>query len=111
MKEFEIDFEWPVAPKYEFRPATAERLRELAEWYDYSQIPEAERPLAFGEIIPIGEAKNQRPKAAALELAIRGLVEFKDILLFNTVALKVARALGSIGGVSKIKTTRPHGDK
>jgi hypothetical protein len=111
MKEFEIDFEWPVAPKYEFRPATAEDLRDLAEYYDYSSMPEAERPLAFGEIIPIGETKSQRPKATALELSIRGLVEFKDILLFNTVALKVARALGSIGGVSKIKTTRPHGDK
>jgi len=86
--------------------------RELAEYYDYSSIPEAERPLAFGEIVPIGKTKNQRPKAAALELAIRSLVASKNSLLFHTVALKVARALGPIGSESKIKgATRPHGDK
>jgi hypothetical protein len=112
MKQFEIDFEWPVAPEYEFRPATAEDLRNLAEYYDYSSMPEAERPLAFGEIISSGKFRNHRPKAAAIERAVRDLVEFKDNLLFHTVALKVARALGPIGGVSKIEgATRPHGDK
>jgi hypothetical protein len=112
MSEFEIDFEWPVAPKFVFRPATADDLREIAEDYDYSRVPEAERPLAFGEIIPIGESRNHRPKAAAIELAIRDLVEFKDILLLHTVALKVARVLGPIRRLSNIKgAKRPHGDK
>jgi hypothetical protein len=106
MREFEIDFEWPVAAKYEFRPPTAEDLRDFAESYD---VPEAERSVAFGEIIPIGESRNQRPKATAMELAIRDLVECKNIL-FHTVALKVARTLGSINvGLLKIKSARPHG--
>jgi hypothetical protein len=97
MSDFEIDFEWPLAPKYEFRPATAEELRQLHE-YDISRIPEADRPFVFGEIIPTGQSKNQRPKAAAMERAVRMLVECKDTSLLHTVALKLAGTLGLVGG-------------
>jgi hypothetical protein len=97
MKEFEIDFEWRLAPKYEFRPATAKDIRQFDE-YDVDQIPEADRPLVFGEIIPMGEAKDHRPTAAAMERAVRVLVECKDTSLLHTVALKLAGSLGLVGG-------------
>jgi hypothetical protein len=100
MIDFEIDFEWPVA-KYEFRPATAEAI---AAWRqrkskdlqkDLQGIPEEEWPNHLGHIVGIGKARMVRPKADALEKAVRALVECKETP-FHTVALTVVRTVGSI---------------
>jgi len=94
MSEFEIDFEWPRAPKYELRLAGPE---EISRWLTNNPpprgVPEAEWPLHFAEIVPVGEAKDHRPRAEAMQLAVKALVECKETP-FHIVALKVVRALG-----------------
>lgn len=96
MSEFEIDFEWPRAPKYELRPASAE---QISQWhggnYPPSGVPEAEWPLYYATIVAVGEPKDHRLKAEAMELAVKALVECKETP-FHIVALKVVRALGAI---------------
>jgi hypothetical protein len=73
MSDFEIDFEWPVAEKY---------------------------GLYFGRIIAVPDAKitNHRPTVERLESAVRilrdGLRSKKTP--FETIALRVAHALGSL---------------
>src|SRR6516225_2121613 len=96
MSDFEIDFEWPVA-KYEFQPATAEEVTEyqVRQSRELSRIPEAEWPLYLGRIVSVSEGKNHRPKATTMELAVKALVECKETP-FHVVALKVARAVGTL---------------
>ena len=91
MSEFEIDFEWPVA-KYVLQPATTEEVRKTCF---QPGIPEAEKPLYLGRIIPTGKPKHHRPKKEAMELAVRVLVECKETS-FREVALKVARVVGAL---------------
>jgi hypothetical protein len=104
MSDFEIDFEWPVAAKYEFRPASAEEIREVEKWefYDIPRwrsqgMPEAELPLVLGQIVPSGQIRNHRPKPEAMELAVKALVECEKTPI-HTVALKVTRAIGALSG-------------
>jgi hypothetical protein len=96
MSEFEIDFEWPRAPKYELRPASAE---QISQWLRANGPPrgvrEADWPLHLAEIMTVGELKDHRPKAEAMELAVKALVECKETP-FHIVALKVVRALGAM---------------
>jgi hypothetical protein len=96
MSEFGIDFEWPRAPKYELRPANAE---QISQWLRANGpprgVPEAEWPLHLAEIVAVGEPKDHRPKAEAMELAVKALVECKETP-FHIVALKVVSALGPI---------------
>jgi hypothetical protein len=96
MSEFEIDFEWPVA-KCEFRPATAEEISDFRARYSYHLrgISEAEWPLYLGRIVRTAKAKDHRPKKEAMERAVTVLVECKQTP-FHEVALKVARALGTL---------------
>jgi hypothetical protein len=97
MSEFEIDFEWPLAAKYDFRPATPEDLAALGRpdrgRLEADGIADAELPLFVGRIVPVGETRRHRPKAETLERAVRVLVECKQTS-FHSVALKVVRALG-----------------
>jgi hypothetical protein len=108
MSDFEIDFEWPRAEKYELRPATADevsRSRSHSEDPRGSMhaperalspnIPDADWPLYFGHIVPIGRATYRRPKREALELAVKALVECKQTP-FHKVALAVVRAVGTL---------------
>ena len=97
MSEFEIDFEWPVATKYDFRPQTPE---EVSAWrvrpQSLREMSESEWPLYLGHIVPSGKAKDHRPTAEKMRLSkIKALVEYKKSP-FHLVALKVARALGTI---------------
>jgi hypothetical protein len=105
MSEFEIDFEWPRAPKYELRPGGAE---QISQWLRANGpprgVPEAEWPLYLAEIIPVGEPKDHRPKPEAMELAVKALVECKETP-FHIVALNVVRALGAMFPLGM-----PHGD-
>jgi len=73
MSDFEIDFEWPVAPKYEFRPASAEEIGEIRANRPEALrgIPEAEWPNYYGRIVSVGEAKDRRPTADAMEKVVR----------------------------------------
>jgi hypothetical protein len=98
MSDFEIDFEWPVAPKYEFRPAAADEIRDYQARHpnELSRIPEAEWPSYLGRLVPVGKARNHRPKAEMMKFAVRALVECEKTP-FHQVALKVARAIGEIG--------------
>src|SRR6516165_6446682 len=97
MSEFEIDFEWPRAPKYELRLATTEEARWLQtdSQSPWRGVPEAEWPLHYAQIVAVGEPKDHRPKAEAMELAVKALVECKETP-FHIVALKVVSALGPI---------------
>ena len=101
MSEFEIDFEWPRAPKYELRLGGAE---EISRWLTVNPpprgVPEAEWPFHFAKIVPVGEPKDHRPTARAMELAVKALVECKDTP-FHIVALNVVRALGAILGLRR----------
>jgi hypothetical protein len=97
MSELEIDFEWPLAAKYELRPATAEEISQyrVHNSRELAQIPESEWPLYLGHIIPIGKLKDHRPKAEIMERAVTVLVECKKTPI-HKVALTVARAMGTI---------------
>jgi hypothetical protein len=120
MSEFEIDFEWPVA-KCAFRPATAEEVAEYRNWLltsspgtvavfpDLRGIAEADWPLYLGHIIPLGVAKNRRPKPEAMEFAVRALVECEKTP-FHEVALKVARAVGTTVRADKYDSGDHSGD-
>jgi hypothetical protein len=96
MSEFEIDFEWPVAAKYDFRPPTTE---EVSAWrvrpQSLRKMPDSEWPLYLGHIVPSGKAKDHRPPEEKMRLAVKALVEYKGPP-FQLVALKVVRALGTI---------------
>jgi hypothetical protein len=121
MSDFEIDFEWEVADRYELRPATIKKVskqdRELAEqlvelerklaperatedprehWlYD---IPENELPLYLGDVAVAGKLKQYRIKTENLEKAVRLLVAGLDKgrkTPFYTIALAVSRAIGA----------------
>jgi hypothetical protein len=90
--DFEIDFEWPMAAKYELQLATAQEIAKLrAEKPHTSEAAAAE---IANKIVPVGPFKNRRPKDAAMELAVRALVECKQTS-FEKVALAVARAVGT----------------
>jgi len=108
MSDFEIDFEWPVASKYEFRPATADEVSWFrSRGYDprgsmhdperalFPNITEADLPLYFGHVVPIGRATYRRPKRGAMELSVKALVECKETP-FQKVAMTVVRALGTL---------------
>jgi hypothetical protein len=112
MSDFEIDFEWPRAEKYELRPelrpATADEVSRSRLYSSDPRgsmhaperalspnIPDADLPLYFGHIVPIGRATYRRPKPEALELAVKALVECKQTP-FHKVALAVVRAVGTL---------------
>jgi hypothetical protein len=102
MSDFEIDFEWPVAPKYEFQPATTEEISRQYGDADYLRahcaiagISEADLPFHFGSIVRTGKATKHRPTAQKMLLAVTGLVEYKDAP-FHLVALKIVRSLGGL---------------
>jgi hypothetical protein len=92
MSEFEIDFEWPMAAKYELHLATAEEIADLRARHPH--ISEADAPDHVNKIVPVGPFKDRRPKDAAMELAVRALVECEQTP-FEKVALTVARAVGT----------------
>jgi hypothetical protein len=94
MRDFEIDFEWPLAPKYEFRPASAEELSKIRP-EDLQRVREAERAVYFGRIVSVGKAKDHRPTTDAMEKVVRALVECKETPI-HIVALKVARVVGTL---------------
>jgi hypothetical protein len=75
MSEFEIDFEWPVAAKY--------------------------GPY-FGRIVAVPDVsvRNHRPKAETMERAVKVLIAGlgSKKTPFQTVALKIVHALGSLSG-------------
>ena len=89
---FEIDFEWPMAARYELRLAPPEEIAKLRAKHPH--ISESEAPDMCNKIIPVGPFKDRRPKDAAMELAVRALVECKQTS-FEKVALTVARAVGT----------------
>jgi hypothetical protein len=89
MSDFEIDFEWPLAAKYDFQPATAEELREMERWEIYA--------IVLGHIVPSGQIRDHRPKPKAMEFAVKALVECEKTP-FETVVLKVTRAIGALSG-------------
>jgi hypothetical protein len=108
MSDFEIDFEWPRAEKYELRPATADEVSRFRSHHEdprefmsdeelalIPNIPDADWPLYLGHIVPIGRATYRRPKREALELAVKALVECKQTP-FHKVALAVVRAVGTL---------------
>jgi hypothetical protein len=96
MSEFKIDFEWPVAAKYDFRPATAE---EISAWrarpQSLREMSEAEWPLCLGRIVPGGKVTVHRPKIDELQDAVRLLVGYEN-LPFHKLVLKATRVLGTI---------------
>jgi hypothetical protein len=92
---FEIDFEWPVAAKYELRPATDKHVaktHELRPWIE--DVPKNDWPMYLGRIVPVTECKLHRPKAEVMERAVRVLVECRKTP-FHKVALTVVRAIGT----------------
>jgi hypothetical protein len=93
---FEIDFEWPMAAKYELHLATAQEIAEVRAKHPH--LSEADALDIHNQIIPVGPFKDRRPKDAAMELAVRALVECKQTS-FEKVALTVARAVGTHGCV------------
>ena len=121
MSDFEIDFEWEVADRYELRPAAIEKVskqdRKLVEqlveferklapgratedprehWlYD---IPENELLLYLGEVAVAGKLKQYRIKTENLEKAVEFLVAGLDKgrkTPFYKIALAVSRAIGA----------------
>src|SRR5262245_40300150 len=83
--DLEIDFENAVG-KYEFRPATPERIREWEKKH-------MDWPL--GEIVCVGPTKMVRPKADKMEWSVRLLVERKRVPVpFHKLALKIVQAIG-----------------
>ena len=108
--EYRLDFQWPRASKYELRPATAEEVErchaeplsndprlsmDMPERALFPNVPEADLPMYFGHIVPIGRAAYHRPRAEAMDYAVRALVECKETPL-HRVALTAARALGTL---------------
>jgi hypothetical protein len=101
MSDFEIDFEWPVG-KYNLRPATAEEIDEEEYEQDMvdppvADVPEADKPIYYGFIVPTGRAQKRRPTSEAMEKSVRALVECKQTP-FHRIALTVARTLGGLNG-------------
>jgi hypothetical protein len=120
MSEFEIDFEWQVADRYELRPATIKKVRgrialnvaiemvkrrwaaeratkEALEHWTYG-IPESELPLYLGDVAVAGKLKQYRIKSEKLEKAVELLVAGLDKgrkTPFYTIALKVSQAIGA----------------
>jgi hypothetical protein len=103
MSDFEIDFEWPVAEKYELRPATADevskyhRSRTLSDYPQHPpKISDTDWPLYLGRIMPVGKLRDHRPKAETMERAVKVLFGALDNpqVPFHTVALKVVQSLG-----------------
>jgi hypothetical protein len=100
MSEFEIDFEWPVAEKYELRPATPKEINERRRgpWAQQMLrgVPETEWPLYLAWIVPVGKLKDHRPKTEKLEGAVRVLAAGLDSkkVPFHTIAFRVAQSLG-----------------
>jgi hypothetical protein len=92
MSEYEIDFEWPMAARYELHLATAQEIAEYRA--KYPDNSEADAPDMVNKIVPVGPFKDRRPKTAAMELAVRALVECKQTS-FEKVALTVARVVGT----------------
>jgi hypothetical protein len=93
MSDFEIDFEWEVADRYELRPAT---IRKVRHWL-YG-VPESELPLYLGDVAVAGKLKQYRIKSEKLEKAVKLLVAGLDRgrkTPFYTVALKVSQAIGA----------------
>jgi len=108
MSEFEIDFEWQVADRYELRPAaikkfskeeSAERRKTLlslkgAEWLEEHErrwaakratkdywlygIPESEFPFYLGDVAVAGKLKQYRIKSENLEKAVKFLIAGLD---------------------------------
>ena len=113
MSEFEIDFEWRVADRYELRPATIKKVKgrialnvaietverrwgPLEHW-PYG-IPESELPLYLGDVAVAGKLKQYRIKSEKLEKAVQLLVAGLDKgrkTPFYTIALKVSQAIGA----------------
>jgi hypothetical protein len=89
--EYEIDFEWPMAAKYELHLATVQELAEYRASSPHNAEADANK---VNKIVPVGPFKDRRPKDAAMELAVRALVECKQTS-FEKVALAVARAVGT----------------
>jgi hypothetical protein len=120
MSEFEIDFEWQVADRYELRPATIKKVRgrialnvaiemvkrrwaaeratkEALEHWTYG-IPESELPLYLGDVAVAGKLTQYRIKSEKLEKAVELLVAGLDKgrkTPFYTIALKVSQAIGA----------------
>jgi len=95
MSEFEIDFEWPLAAKYELQPATDEHVAETHGWRPWiNDVPENDWPMYLGRIVPVTECKLHRPKGETMERAVRVLVECRKTP-FHKVALTVVRAIGT----------------
>ena len=120
MSEFEIDFEWQVADRYELRPATIKKVRgrialnvaiemvkrrwaaeratkEALEHWTYG-IPESELPLYLGDVAVAGKLKQYRINSEKLEKAVELLVAGLDKgrkTPFYTIALKVSQAIGA----------------
>jgi hypothetical protein len=101
--DFGIDFENQIA-KFEIRPGSADQVAEWRKRHpkESEKIPEAEWPLEIGYIMAVGKTKTFRPKSAALEQAVKALVECRDTP-FHKVARTCARAVGMM-------LTPQHGD-
>jgi hypothetical protein len=93
MGDFTIDFEWPIA-KYELRPPDEDENWRVSD-SDLRDIPKDQWPLYRSRIVPISKGTEHRPKAQAMELAVKALVECKQTP-FQTVVLKVARTVGNL---------------
>jgi hypothetical protein len=88
--DLEIDFENAVG-KYEFRPATPERICRWKKHYPHEETPED----YVGEIVCVGPTKMVRPKADKMEWAVRLLLERKRVPVpFHKLALKIVQAIG-----------------
>jgi len=100
MSDFTIDFEWPVAEKYELQPASSKEINDRDSWARQMLrgVPEMEWPLYLGRIMPVGKLKDHRPKAETLERAVKVLVGGLDSqkVPFHAIALKCAQSLGGI---------------
>jgi hypothetical protein len=120
MSEFEIDFEWRVADRYELRPATIKKVRarialnlaietanrswpaeratkEALRHWTYG-IPESELPLYLGDVAVAGKLTQYRIKSEKLEKAVELLVAGLDKSRetpFYKIALKVSQAIGA----------------
>jgi hypothetical protein len=98
MSDFEIEFEWPVAAKYEFRPADPQRLAEFEKDFGKTEeIPEAELPFLLGQIVPGGEVRDVKHRVGDLEEAVQKLIEWDgNQASLSKIALSIARKLGSL---------------
>jgi hypothetical protein len=93
--DLEIDFENAVG-KYEFRPATPERICEWEKKHKlHEEVPQEGWPIDLGEIVCVGPTKMVRPKADKMEWSVRLLVERKRVPVpFHKLALKIVQAIG-----------------